>query len=140
MTRLPRELVKRIRQQAGQRCGYCRCPQRLLPAPLEIEHIIPRSKDGTDDETNLWLACATCNSHKSDKTHAVDPITGDEVALFNPRTESWNAHFVWTEDGLTLRGLTPTGRATIAALKINDDPHMLVARAVWVQVGLHPDK
>jgi hypothetical protein len=45
-------------------------------ARLEIEHIIPLAKGGTDDETNLWLACPICNGHKSDKTEAADPETG----------------------------------------------------------------
>ena len=35
-------------------------------AHLEIEHIIPLAKGGTDDESNLWLACPICNGHKSE--------------------------------------------------------------------------
>jgi 5-methylcytosine-specific restriction endonuclease McrA len=36
-------------------------------ARLEIEHIIPLARGGSDDEGNLWLACPICNGHKSDK-------------------------------------------------------------------------
>lgn len=65
-------------------------------ARLEVEHLIPLAKGGTDDEENLWLACPICNGHKSDKVDAVDPETGATVPLFNPRTQAWWEHFAWT--------------------------------------------
>jgi hypothetical protein len=58
-------------------------------ARLEKEHILPLTKGGSDDETNVWLACPLCNSHKNDKAEAVDPLTGAAVTLFNPCTQSW---------------------------------------------------
>jgi 5-methylcytosine-specific restriction endonuclease McrA len=58
-------------------------PQHLVMARLEIEHIIPISKGGSNNESNLWLACPLCNGFKSDKTTGVDPETGDAVKLFN---------------------------------------------------------
>jgi 5-methylcytosine-specific restriction endonuclease McrA len=59
--RIPKDVRDRVREQAGNRCGYCLCPQRLLYGPLEIEHIIPRADGGSDEEENLWLACRMCN-------------------------------------------------------------------------------
>jgi hypothetical protein len=47
----------------------------------------------------------------------LDPQTGVEAALFNPRLDSWEEHFRW--DGVHVLGLTPTGRATVEALKMN---------------------
>ncbi|WP_260441293.1 HNH endonuclease [Microcystis sp. M31BS1] len=35
---------------------------------LEIEHIIPKAKGGSDDEYNLWLACRLCNGYKGRQT------------------------------------------------------------------------
>jgi 5-methylcytosine-specific restriction endonuclease McrA len=57
------ELRARIRNQAGNRCGYCQSHQDYLPWTLEIEHIIPLAKGGSDAEDNLWMACHTCNLH-----------------------------------------------------------------------------
>jgi hypothetical protein len=104
---------------------------------MHIEHIVPLSHGGTSDETNLWLACAWCNSYKGDRTHALDPITGEEVPLFNPRAQRWLDHFQWSEDGTQIAGLTPTGRATVLALRLNNE-FILAARRHWVLAGWHP--
>lgn len=107
-------------------------------ARLEVEHIVPLAKSGTDDEENLWLACPICNGHKSDKVEAPDPLTGATVPLFNPRTQSWWEHFAWTSDGLQIVGRTPVGRATVNALRLADDPDAITVRSFWVLAGWHP--
>jgi 5-methylcytosine-specific restriction endonuclease McrA len=93
---IPAEIDRRVRETARHRCGYCLSPQHLVMAHLEVEHIVPLAKGGTDDEANLWLACPICNGHKSDKTEAVDLETGATVPLFNPRTQAWVEHFAWS--------------------------------------------
>jgi hypothetical protein len=45
-----------------------------------------------------------------------------------------------TENGLRVVGLTPVGRATVAALHLSDDPDVLEVRSYWVIAGLHPPK
>jgi len=107
-------------------------------ARLEIEHIIPRAQGGSDDESNLWLACPICNRHKSDKTVGIDPRSGARAPLFNPRTQAWTDHFRWSEDGLCIIGLTPIGRATVAVLHLSDDPDALEVRSYWILAGWHP--
>jgi HNH endonuclease len=54
------ELDRRVRAAARNRCGYCLSPQHLVMARLEIEHFVPLSKGGTNDESNYgWLVrCA----------------------------------------------------------------------------------
>ena len=135
---LARALERRVRATAGDRCGYCRSPQQLVLAPLEIEHIIPLARGGDDTEANLWLACPLCNRHKSDKVDAVDPVTGALVTLFNPREQVWHEHFRWADRGLLIAGLTPCGRATVAALHLSDDPIALAVRRYWILAGWHP--
>lgn len=132
------DVERRVRAAARQRCGYGLSPQQFVMARLEIEHIIPLAKGASDDEENLWLACPICNGHKSNKTAAIDPETGACVALFNPRTQRWADHFAWTDDGLRIVGLTPTGRATVIALHLSDDPDALLVRSYWVLAGWHP--
>jgi hypothetical protein len=53
---LSEALRDRVRRAAGDRCGYCQSPQRLVLGRLEIEHIRPRAIGGSDDEENLWYS------------------------------------------------------------------------------------
>lgn len=140
MTRpyLPEDVERRVRAAAQNRCGYCLSPQHLVMARLEIEHIIPVAQHGSNDESNLWLACPLCNRYKADKTSALDLDTGLEVPLFNPRTQLWREHFCWSSDGLQIHGLTATGRATVHALHLSDDPTALEVRSYWVAAGWYP--
>jgi hypothetical protein len=135
---IPVVIERRVRQAAQHRCGYCLSPQHLVMARLEIEHIVPLAKGGTDDEANLWLACPICNGHKSDKTEAIDLETGATLPLFNPRTQVWSDHFSWTDDGLRVVGKTPVGRATVDALHLDVDPVAIAVRSFWVLAGWHP--
>ncbi len=131
------EVRRRVRNQAGDRCGYCLAPQRLVLGWLEIEHIIPQARGGSDDEENLWLACRLCNNYKSDQIEGLDPQTGRRVRLFNLRRQRWSAHFSWSADGTRLLGKTPCGRATILCLQLNNVIAVMVRRE-WVAAGWHP--
>ncbi len=45
-------------------CQYC--GRKAPEVTLEIDHIYPKSKGGTDDESNLIVACKDCNLGKTD--------------------------------------------------------------------------
>ncbi len=47
----------------GRQCTYCKKEN----IPLQIEHIQPKSKGGSNRVSNLCLACEKCNQRKSDK-------------------------------------------------------------------------
>ncbi len=134
---ISRALQKRIRLHASNRCGYCRAAQRRVLGPLEIEHICPLALGGTDDEFNLWLACRLCNLYKAIQTHAYDPQTSKRCLLFNPRKQKWSRHFAWSEDGERVLRLTPCGRATVIALRLNNIIAVTVRRE-WIGAGWHP--
>jgi hypothetical protein len=104
---------------------------------FEIEHIRPSSAGGTTAIDNLCLACPMCNRHKSDHISAVDPDTGNVTDLFHPQRDDWASHFAWSVDGSLLVGLTPSGRATIEALRINR-PQLVRTRRLWILLGEHP--
>ncbi|ACK70868.1 HNH endonuclease [Gloeothece citriformis PCC 7424] len=134
---IPETLKIRIRQEAKNRCGYCLSLQKYVLGILEIEHIIPKAKGGTDDESNLWLACRLCNNYKGRQTEAKDPQTDEIVNLFNPRQQNWSDHFQWSEDGTEIIGKTACGRATVIALQLNNLIAVTV-RTQWVSAGWHP--
>jgi len=134
---IPTSLRRAIAEQSGQRCGYCQTALAYSGIQLHVEHIIPLAAGGETIELNLWLACALCNRHKGVQTHAIDPATNDRVALFNPRTQNWLEHFVWSKEGVYVVGQTPCGRATVVALRLNND-YIVPARKNWVRAGWHP--
>lgn len=131
------ETRARVCVQAQNQCGYCLSRQEYVPWRLEIEHIIPSSKGGDDQEENLWLACRSCNSYKRDQIAAIDPLTGNSVALFNPRKQRWHRHFRWSDDGTLILGITECGRATVVGLNLNNLIAVTVRRN-WVSAGWHP--
>ncbi len=106
---------------------------------MHIEHIVPLAAGGASDEGNLWLACPLCNGSKGSRVQATDPETSQETALFNPRQQVWSEHFQWSNDGIEILGLTPCGRATVVALKLNNE-NLTRARRRWVLAGWHPPK
>lgn len=136
-TYLPVPLRKQVAQDSRYRCGYCLTPQLYTGIQLVPDHIVPESIGGMTVRGNLWMACRRCNEHKWARIDAVDPLTQQIAPLFNPRTQTWAYHFVWSDDGTEIIGLTATGRATVRALNMNSQP-VVDARAYWVSVGWHP--
>ncbi len=104
---------------------------------MEVEHLISLAAGGTDDEENLWLACRRCNGFKGILWQGIDPLSGQFANLFNPRLQSWQEHFRWSDDGTLIIGLTECGRASVEALKLNN-PEIKVTRRLWVSVGWWP--
>ena len=132
---LPVELARAVRARAGDRCQYCLMHQSLQGATFHFEHIIPRSKGGETELGNLILACPSCNFHKADRTEAIDPNTSAHVPLFRPLLQAWTDHF-WFR-GYEIEGVTPVGRATVAALHLNH-PRRQRIRAAEQKFGLFP--
>lgn len=115
---IDRALRRVVRQRAKNRCEYCGCHQEDLPfVTFHVEHIVAKQHGGSDDESNLCLACHWCNFFKGPNlaTH----VDGQLVPLFHPRQQQWNEHFAVEEDRIV--GLTPIGRGTVELLNMNDE-------------------
>ncbi|NMG20737.1 HNH endonuclease [Brasilonema bromeliae] len=134
---IPVELQRRIRNHFADCCAYCRTAESLTVSTFEFEHIIPRSAEGETIFENLCLSCPSCNRYKASRQTAIDTITQQEVPLFHPQQQLWTEHFTWSEDGTEIIGLTPVGRATILALKMNR-PQLTRVRKMWVKMEEHP--
>lgn len=125
-------LRERVRNRAGHRCEYCRLRQAYSQYVLQVEHVLPRKHGGTDDVSNLALACDRCNLHKGSDLAGIDRETAQIVPLFNPRTQVWSEHFAL--DGPHVAGLSPCGRATIRVLNMNA-PRRVLLRAALLERG-----
>lgn len=126
-----------IFERAGGCCEYCRSQERFATQAFSAEHIMPRSRGGTTASDNLALACQGCNNHKYNKVQATDPTSGEPILLFHPRGNRWCDHFRWNEDFTLIIGITPTGRATVEALKLNR-VGLVNLRRVLFEIGEHP--
>lgn len=128
---------EKVEARAAWRCEYCRAPQDICAYTFHLDHIVPRSKGGSCALSNCALACFPCNNAKAAHITGADPDTGGEEPLFHPRKQIWAGHFAWTADHSRVRGLTPTGRATMARLKMNERSRV-AARSLWVATGIWP--
>jgi hypothetical protein len=61
---LPTATKKFVFGRDGNKCRYC----GSTDSKFHIDHIIPRSRGGSDDPTNLCVACEPCNCSKNDST------------------------------------------------------------------------
>ena len=76
------EVVRaRVRAQARNRCGYFQSQQQYVLGLLEIDHIVPTARGGTDDEENLWLACRLCNGFKGTQAEETGWTIAERTAL-----------------------------------------------------------
>ena len=52
----------------GEQMGYCAgCRGHFEFRGLEVDHVIPRSRGGTDHRDNLQMLCSHCNRIKGDR-------------------------------------------------------------------------
>lgn len=72
-----------MRRQQGK-CCYCNERMRNYGPNngnrATIEHIHPRALGGTDDESNLKLACAVCNANRG-------KLLGNQLNHFRKKAE-----------------------------------------------------
>jgi 5-methylcytosine-specific restriction endonuclease McrA len=90
---VPAELRRQVIDRAAGRCEYCRLSQENQEATFHVDHVVPASAHGPTDMGNLALACVSCSLRKGARQHVIDPESGEEVRLFNPRVDRWSDHF-----------------------------------------------
>lgn len=60
------EVREYLLEKWHRKCAYC----KKKDVPLEVEHIVPKSRGGSDRVSNLTIACHDCNQEKGNKTAA----------------------------------------------------------------------
>ncbi len=58
------EIRSYLLEKWQRRCAYCQQPS----TKLQVEHLIPKSRGGSDRISNVVLACEICNIAKGDRT------------------------------------------------------------------------
>lgn len=60
------EVREYLLEKWGRKCAYC----GFKDVALEVEHIVPKSRGGSNRVSNLALACNKCNQQKGNQTAA----------------------------------------------------------------------
>jgi hypothetical protein len=136
-SKISEEIQAQVRQRAVGLCEYCHASEQWQYVKFTVDHVIPITQGGTDRLENLALACFHCNRRKTNCLTAVVPQTNQEVPLFNPRSDRWSDHFIWSSDRLFVVGLTFIGQATVEALAMNRE-RVIAIRAADYEIGRHP--
>jgi hypothetical protein len=79
---VPADVKARILAKTDGRCAACDSD-----AHVEIDHIVPISKGGTGDESNLQALCRKCNRKKRARTATAEQLATQGYADAEPREE-----------------------------------------------------
>lgn len=137
--RVTPQLRREVAIRARYLREYCKTPEEFAVRPFDVDHVWPSSQQGSASIENLALACQGCNSYKHAKTAGRDPVTSATVLLFNPRSDAWETYFAWSQDFSEILGLSPTGRATVIALRLHR-PGLVNMRRLLFSAGKHPPR
>ena len=74
---ISKALRDRILERDNYTCQYCGKSRWKDEVKLEVDHIIPISKGGTDDINNLTTSCRKCNRKKMNRILKVDEKTSN---------------------------------------------------------------
>ena len=69
----------------GLRCWHCK--DYFLLENLTLDHLIPRSKGGSDSLENLWLTCSPCNHSRGNSFRPPQRSFTSKLDLVNPVRE-----------------------------------------------------
>jgi HNH endonuclease len=133
MNYLSDKIRKQVWLRANDCCEYCLLHKSVVFWTHEIDHIISLKHGGSDDLTNLALACYYCNRGKGTDVGSI--FKGGFYRFFNPRIDIWSDHFK-LEDAL-IQPLTPVGEVTAKILGFNQVDR-IIERQILVESGLYP--
>lgn len=120
-----------IAQRANHRCEYCKAPEVVFNFPFEVEHIAPLSRQGSNDEANLALACRSCDLRKGNRVSGVFSVSGTEVRFFHPRHDQWLEHFQINVESGEIVGINPIGEVTVEYLEMNSPAQVTARSPTW---------
>ena len=106
-----------VLKRDGFRCTYCGASDRL-----EVDHVIPRSAGGTDDDGNLTTSCWECNRGKAhNEIPGINPLApGDVTTLILPFILRFEEH-IRSTSSINMQILMTAARAVAVLLAGADD-------------------
>ena len=95
------ELRSFIFSRSDGKCVYCGAKAE------EIDHVVPRSKGGTNSTYNLVASCRSCNEKKSNLSlKAFGKLMGKDYSHIEPKKLPKDAAIVQSARNYTIKGIT----------------------------------
>jgi HNH endonuclease len=126
-------LRRLVHDRAQGACEYCLMPESAGFVAHEVDHMIAEKHGGPTTAVNLALACTICNKAKGSDVASIDPVDGEVVRLYRPRTDRWLEHFVLRDGEIV--ALTPIGQVTVRLLQFNR-PGRIAERQLLAAAGV----
>ena len=97
------KLRKFIFQKYDNKCAYC----GTTNVKLEVEHIVSKSKGGTNSARNLTLSCRDCNELKSNLSlEEFAKLIGKDLSHLEPLKTPKNASIIQSARNYTIKELS----------------------------------
>jgi ATP adenylyltransferase len=74
---VPYSLRYQVLAESDRRCALCGATEK--ERPLDVDHIVPRSRGGTNEKANLQVLCSRCNRAKGNRDARSFKIRPDEA-------------------------------------------------------------
>jgi hypothetical protein len=129
------ETRRLVAERADFLCEYCLLHEDDSFFIFQLDHILSRKHGGSSDGANLAFACPFCNRRKGSDLGTLSRRTGILTRFFNPRTDTWTAHFSLIN--AFIEPLSDIGDGTVRILGINDNER-LAERQALVAAGRYP--
>lgn len=62
-----RTVLSQLLDRDGSHCAYCQQPTSLTYPDPHVDHVVPKSRGGGNELSNLVIACPACNCSKGSK-------------------------------------------------------------------------
>lgn len=111
---VPNSIWEAVRVRAHCACEFCGVSEISGGGEFTVDHFCPKSRGGSDEESNLVYACFRCNIYKADYWST----SGQQSPLWNPREEPGSKYFAIGDDG-QLHPLNAVGAFSIRQLRLN---------------------
>lgn len=107
-----------VRARYHMCCGYCSVAEAEAGGELTVDHYVPTSFGGGDDDDNLVYACIRCNQYKGDFRPTEQDLVSGRIVL-HPLRDDVGKHLVSVQTTGRLEHLSETGRFHITLLHLN---------------------
>lgn len=123
VTYINAELRRLVVARAEGLCEYCLIAEDDTFYGCAVDHVISEKHGGPTQADNLAYACVFCNQAKGSDIGSIHWESREFIRLFNPRTDSWETHFVLS--GNRIEPLTAIGAVTARILAFNSNERLL---------------